>query len=232
MAEIQSVAFSAQNERQKFIARTYGWMAAALVISALAAFATAASPALLGLLFGHHCAGFFILAIGELALVWWLSASIAKITTTAATVAFVAYSIINGMTLSSVLVAYTGAAVSRAFIIAALMFGGMSLYGAVTKQNLATAGRYLLMAVWGVVIASLINFLLRSSFVDWLVSIVTVVLFTGLTAYDSQKILAAARCADGSDTFKKAAIVGALELYLDFINIFLSLIRLFGRRGD
>ena len=106
----------------------------------------------------------------------------------------------------------------------------MCLYGAVTKQNLNSFGRYLIMALWGIIIASLINLFLRSSGFSWLISLITVGLFVGLTAYDSQKILKASEYSDGSDTFKKASIIGALELYLDFINIFLALLRLFGRR--
>ena len=219
-----------ESEKRKFLTRTYGWMALALVISAASAYITAGNTALLKLLFGGSGIGFWVVAIGEIALVWWLSASIRKISPAAASVAFIVYSALNGLTLSSIFLVYTGTAISQTFIAAAGMFGGMCLYGAVTKQNLNSFGRYLIMALWGIIIASLINLFLRSSGFSWLISLITVVVFVGLTAYDSQKILRAAEYSDGSDTFKKASIIGALELYLDFINIFLALLRLFGRR--
>ena len=218
-----------ESEKRKFLTRTYGWMALALVISAASAYITAGNTALLKLLFGGSGIGFWVVAIGEIALVWWLSASIRKISPAAASVAFIVYSALNGLTLSSIFLVYTGTAISQTFIAAAGMFGGMCLYGAVTKQNLNSFGRYLIMALWGI-IASLINIFLKSSGFSWLISLITVGLFVGLTAYDSQKILKAAEYSDGSDTFKKASIIGALELYLDFINIFLALLRLFGRR--
>ena len=110
------------------------------------------------------------------------------------------------------------------------MFGGMSIYGMTTKQDLTSMARYLFMAIIGIVIASLVNIFLRASMLDMIISMVTVLVFTALTAYDTQKLLGAAREADGSEVFHKVAIIGALELYLDFINIFLALIRLFGQR--
>jgi FtsH-binding integral membrane protein len=222
---------SAADEKRKFLSRTYGWMTLALVISAASAFLTAGNTQLLKFLFGNGAIGFWVVAIGEIALVWWLSASIRKISTTAASVAFVAYSVLNGLTLSSIFIVYTGTSIMYTFLASAGMFGGMSLFGMRTKQDLNSAGRYLMMAVWGLIIASIINLLLRSSGLDWAISLITVVVFAGLTAYDSQKMLSAAGYADGSETFKKASIIGALELYLDFINIFLSLLRLFGRRN-
>ena len=110
------------------------------------------------------------------------------------------------------------------------MFAGMSIYGAKTKQNLMSAGRYLMMALIGLVIASVVNLLLKSSVLEWIISLVSVGIFTGLTAYDTQKMFKIARNSDDSDIFKKASVMGALELYLDFINIFIKLLRLFGRR--
>jgi FtsH-binding integral membrane protein len=220
-----------ESEKKRFLTRTYAWMALALVISAASAFLTATSKPLLTALFGNNAIGFWIVAIGEIALVWWLSASIGKISVGGAVAGFIGYSVLNGLTLSSIFIVYTGTSIMYTFLASAAMFGAMAVYGAVTKQNLNTAGRYLAMAVIGIVIASLINLFLKSSGLDWAISLITVIVFIGLTAYDSQKILAAANYADGSDTFKKAAIIGALELYLDFINIFLSLLRLFGRRN-
>lgn len=223
-----SLGYARENEKQKFLARTYGWMALALLISAGSAFAVASSPALFNLIFSNGI-GFWVLVIGELALVWWLSASIRKISVGAATLAFVAYSVLNGALLSSIFFVYRITTIGYCFVASAGMFGGMALFGMRTKQNLSSAGRYLIMALWGIILVSLINIFLRSSSLDWMISLVTVAVFVGLTAYDSQRILAAAGYSDGSDTFKKASIIGALSLYLDFINIFLSLLRLFGR---
>ena len=125
---------------------------------------------------------------------------------------------------------YTGTSIVRIFVITALMFGAMSIYGATTRNNLQSAGKYLMMALVGLIIASLVNMFLHSSSFDWLISFITVGVFTGLTAYDSQKILQVAQYAQNNDTYRKVAVIGALELYLDFVNIFLSLLRLFGRR--
>ena len=158
-------------------------------------------------------------------------ASIRKISVRAASIAFIVYSALNGVTLSGIFIIYTGASISRIFLITALMFGGMSIYGLKTKSDLRSMGRYLFMALIGIVIASVVNLLLGSSVLDVIISMVTVLVFTGLTAYDTQKLLSAARSADGSEVFHKVAIIGALELYLDFINIFLSLLRLFGKRN-
>ena len=110
------------------------------------------------------------------------------------------------------------------------MFFAMTLYGRYTKQDLNSAGRYFMMAIFGLVIAAVVNLLLKSDLLQWIISLVTLVVFIGLTAYDTNKIVRASELADGSDTFKKAAIFGALELYLDFLNIFLSLLNLFGKK--
>lgn len=228
MAEVMGIEGQVA-ERSNFVARTYAWMAVALVISAASAFFTAGSKTLLGLIFGNPF-GYMACVVIELALVVCLSAFIRKMSVALASLAFVAYAVVNGVTLSSIFWMYTNAAIARTFIVAALMFGGMAIFGAITKQRLDTAARYLIMALWGVVIASVVNIFLKSNGLDWMLSLITVVLFTGLTAYDAQKIQKAAVADDGSEVFKKASIVGALELYLDFINIFLSLLRLFGRR--
>lgn len=218
----------ANENHQRFITAVYGWMVAALAMSGIAAFAVFNSETLLYFIFGNRFT-FLGLIIAEFALVIILSAGIRKMSFPAAA-AFVIYSIVNGLTLSSVLFVYTGTSVVRIFVITALMFGAMSVYGATTKNNLQSAGKYLMMAVIGLIIASLVNMFMRSSSLDWLISFVTVGVFTGLTAYDTQKITQTARYAQDNENFKKVAIIGALELYLDFINIFLALLRLFGKR--
>lgn len=227
-----------ENEKQKFLSRTYGWMGIALLVSAASAFATASSITLMKMLFGNGGMGMIILAIGELALVWWLSASIRSISVTAASVAFVVYSLVNGMTLSSIFYVYSISSIGYCFISAAAMFFGMAFFGAKTKKNLSSMARYLMMALIGVIVASLIQMIVSLvtkqplAMLDLLISFATVIIFTGLTAYDSQRIMHTAENSNGSDDYKKVSVIAALELYLDFINIFLSLLRLFGRRSE
>jgi len=226
-----NISLQQANEKisQRFITAVYGWMVAALAISGIAAFAVFNSETLLYFIFGNRFT-FLGLIIAEFALVIILSAGIRRMSFPAAAASFVIYSIVNGLTLSAVLFAYTRTSVASIFVITALMFGAMSVYGATTKSSLQSAGKYLMMAVIGLVIASLVNIFMRSSSLDWLISFVTVGVFTGLTAYDTQKITQAARYAQDNEDFKKVAIIGALELYLDFVNIFLALLRLFGKR--
>jgi FtsH-binding integral membrane protein len=220
-----------QNEQaqRKFLSGVYQWMVLALAISGAVAWGVATTPVIRNIVFGNIIV-FFALVIGEFALVWWLSASIRKISVQAASIAFVVYSALNGVTLSGVFLIYTGSSVAQIFLITALMFGGMSIYGMTTKQDLTSMGRYIFMALIGIVIASLVNMFLHAGVLNMIISMVTVIVFTALTAYDTQKLLGAAREADGSEVFHKVAIIGALELYLDFINIFLALLSLFGRR--
>lgn len=218
-----------ENISQRFITAVYGWMVAALAISGIAAFAVTQSYTLLSLIFGNRIV-FFGLIIAEFGLVLFLTAGIRKMSFTAAAIAFIVYSVINGVTLSSIFFLYTAGSIARIFVITALMFGAMSVYGATTRSNLNSAGKYLMMALLGIIIASFVNMFLRSSSFEWLLSFLTVGVFTGLTAYDSQKIMQLSHYAQDNDTYKKAAVIGALELYLDFINIFLALLRLFGKR--
>ena len=219
------------SERNKFLARVYGWMTAALALSGFTAYYTANNPVLIKMIFGSGY-GFFILALAEIAIVWILSRTIRRISVTGAVFAFITYSVLNGLTLSSIFFYYTGAVIARVFFISAALFAVMTIYGITTKSNIRSAGRYLMMALIGIIIASLVNIFMRSSMLDWIISIITVVVFSGLTAYDANKMMMAADRADGNDMFKKAAIIGALELYIDFINIFLSLLRIFGRGRD
>lgn len=215
--------------QQRFFSRVYGFMVLALAISGVAAFFVANNVGMQRVIFGNQLV-FFGLIIGELVLVFILSARIQSMSRQTATLLFIAYSIVNGLTLSAVFLVYTSSSIASIFLISALMFGGMSLYGLKTKSDLNSAGRYLIMGLIGVIIASVVNMLLRSSTLNWLISILTVVIFTGLTAYDTQKLLNISKYDDGSENFQKVAIIGALQLYLDFINIFLALLRLFGNR--
>lgn len=217
--------------QRKFLTKVYGWMSLALLLSGITAFIVATSPFLINLVFGNKI-GFPLLAIGEIVLVWWLSASIRKISTMAASIAFLAYSVINGATLASIFYMFSLDSIIVVFLVSALMFIGMSLYGVFSKSDIMSFGRYFSMAIIGLIVASVINIFLKSSGFNWVISIVTVVIFTGLTAYDTRKMILVSQQADGSDMFQKASIIGALELYLDFINIFLALLRIFGKSRD
>ena len=163
---------------------------------------------------------------------WWLTASIHKISSGAAFFAFILYSVLNAVTLSSIFLVYKIESIFIVFFISAGMFAAMAVYGTVTKSSLSSFGKYFAMALVGIIIASLVNFLLRSPMLDWFLSIITVVIFTGLTAYDAQKMLAVSGNASDDEMFRKASVIGALDLYLDFINIFLAMLRLFGRRRN
>jgi FtsH-binding integral membrane protein len=217
--------------QRKFLTKVYGWMSLALLLSGITAFIVANSPFLINLVFGNKI-GFPLLAIGEIVLVWWLSASIRKISTMTASIAFLAYSVINGATLASIFYVFSLDSIIVVFLVSALMFIGMSLYGVFSKSDIMSFGRYFSMAIIGLIVASVINIFLKSSGFNWVISIVTVVIFTGLTAYDTRKMILVSQQADGSDMFQKASIIGALELYLDFINIFLALLRIFGKSRD
>lgn len=222
---------SEQLVQRKFLTKVYGWMSLALLLSGITAFIVATSPFLINLVFGNKI-GFPLLAISEIILVWWLSASIRKISTMAASIAFLAYSVINGATLASIFYVFSLDSIIVVFLVSALMFIGMSLYGVFSKSDIMSFGRYFSMAIIGLIVASVINIFLKSSGFNWVISIVTVVIFTGLTAYDTRKMILVSQQADGSDMFQKASIIGALELYLDFINIFLALLRIFGKSRD
>lgn len=247
--ESKAVSLS-QTEKSKFLSRTYGWMAFALFVSAAVAYWTSVNifvvnelgariPTQFGnMLFGNSGIGFIVLAVLEIAVVIWLTATIRKLSFGVALIGFLFYSVINGLTLSSIFVVYKINSIASAFLASAVTFTVMSLYGLKTKSNLSSAGKYLMMGLMGIILASVIQFVITLitgaplAMMDLLISIATVVIFTGLTAYDSQKILVTAEYANSSDEYKKVALLGALELYLDFINIFLALLKLFGKRRD
>lgn len=236
MEEARTVESFTANERSRFVGRTYGWMALALFVSAASAFMVANSYTLLKLIFGHGIVGWLVLAVAEIGLVIWLSASIRKISVTAAVAGFVAYAVLNGATLSSIFFVYRIDSIASAFFTTALLFGVMSVYGMRTKSDLTSLGRYLMMGLIGVILASLVGGIVSLitktplSMLNILISVATVVIFTGLTAYDAQKIMRTAAHANGNDDYKKVSILAALELYLDFINLLLALLRLFGKK--
>jgi FtsH-binding integral membrane protein len=226
-----------QTEQRNFLVRTYAWMGAALAASAVSAFLSASTGFFLSLIRSAGIFGFVLIYAAEIALVVGLTASIRKISVSTAKILFLLYSVLNGISISSIFFVYSLNSVASCFVSSAAMFFFMALYGSRTKKSLVSAGNYLRMALAGIVIASVLNGILflfgfGSGLLDWLISVVSVAVFTGLTAYDSQKIISASQRADSSDDYKKIAVYGALELYLDFINIFLSILRLFGRRNS
>jgi FtsH-binding integral membrane protein len=210
--------------------KVYTWMALALVITGFTAYYVATTPSLLSLIYSNQVV-LWGLIIAELALVIGLSAAINRLSLTTATLLFVLYSVLNGAMLSSVFLIYTTASIANVFFITAGTFGAMAAYGYFTKKDLTSWGRILLMALIGIIIASVVNIFLRNSMFDLVISYIGVAIFVGLTAYDSQKIKEMMlQAPDASEQAQKIALLGALTLYLDFINLFLYLLRIFGKR--
>ena len=214
-----------------FMRNVYYWMAGALTITGLTAMLVANNPTWMQIIFGN-AALIWGLFIGELVLVMILSAAINRMSFSTATILFILYSIINGVTLSSIFVVYTAGSLASTFFITAGMFGALAVYGTVTKKDLSGIGRFMFMTLIGLIIASIVNIFMHSETLYWITTFVGVVVFAGLTAWDAQKIQQLALSVDGeSETSQKMALLGSLTLYLDFINLFLYLLRLFGKRN-
>lgn len=230
MNEVMTLGQAQPDIQRKFMTGVYIRMAAALFVSAAVAWYTSQSEPILRFLFSNKGIPFYSLIIVELALVIILSAAIHKLSSGAALLFFLLYSVVNGLSLCTIFMLYELGSIYRMFIVSALMFCGMSIYGAKTKSDLTSAGRYLYMALIGLIITGIVNLLLRSSMIEWLSSIAGVGIFIGITAYDTQRLMKIAIHNDGSESFQKMSVIGALELYLDFINIFLKMLSLFGKR--
>lgn len=216
---------------QTYMAQVYGWMTVGLLLTAFVAWYAANSAAVMELLFTNRV--FLIgLIIAQLALVIVLSAMIQKLSAGVTTMLFMLYSALTDLTLSSIFIVYTAASIASTFVVTAGMFGAMSLYGYTTKRDLSGFGNMLFMALIGIVLASLVNFWLKSEALMWTVTYIGVIVFVGLTAYDTQKLKNMDEQIDTRDTsnLRKYSILGALTLYLDFINLFLMLLRIFGNR--
>jgi FtsH-binding integral membrane protein len=210
--------------------KTYLWMSMALVITGLTAYVVATNAAISSYLFMHSQL-IWVLFLAEIGLVIGLSAAIRKISLSTATLMFVAYAALNGITFSSLFYVYTMGSLASTFFITADTFGAMSLVGFFTKTDLSSMGKILLMALIGLIIASVVNIFVASSGLEMLMTYLGVLIFVGLTAYDTQKIKQMFLMApDASESTQKYAVLGALTLYLDFINLFLYLLRIFGRR--
>ena len=216
----------------RILRNVYLWMTGGLGLTAVIALGVAGNPALVqGLL--RNPMLFYGLVIGELLLVMFLAARITRLSPTAATGSFVLYAALNGVTLSVLFLLYTQQSIALAFVVAAGTFAGTSAWGFVTKRDLTSVGHYAGMAVWGILLALVINMFLRSPAFDYLVSLIGVGVFVALTAYDTQAIKRWSEEAGdrmSEDDFVRFSILGALKLYIDFINIFLFLVRLLGQR--
>ena len=212
--------------------KVYVWMTLALCITGLTAFYVASSPNLIGAIISNRIL-FFGLIIGELALVMGLVSAINRISFSTATMLFILYSILNGATLSMILLVYTRASIASTFFITAGTFAGMAFVGYTTKKDLSKMGGILIMGVIGLVIATVVNMFVASSMLDWIISYLGVAIFVGLTAYDAQKIKDMLRTygTEVNDETQKIALLGSLTLYLDFVNLFLYLLRIFGKRN-
>lgn len=219
------------NSLISFMHRVYGWMFVGLLLTAVTAYFVSTSDAILNLLISNAFV-FYGLLILELVLVFGLSAMVNKISASVATFIFLLYAILNGVTFSIVLLAYTGSSIAVAFFVTAGVFGIMSLYGYITKKDLTTLGHFAMMALVGLIIASLANLFFNSSAVDWIVTYAGVLIFIALTAYDTQKIKRLYSDSQSWEGQEKESVIGALMLYLDFINLFLDFLRIFGKSRD
>lgn len=226
-AEVQSSVLSAVSVYMRHV---YQWMTAGLVVTGIAAYAVANTPAIREVIFGNS---FIMIAliIAEFALVFVLSAAVHKLSAGAAVGLFILYSALTGATLSSVFVVYSMTSIASAFMVAAGTFLAMSIYGTITKRDLTGLGNFLFMGLIGIIIAMLVNMFLHNSMMNFIISILGVLIFTGLTAFDTQKLRAFGQNAplDDATAMTRGSIIGALTLYLDFLNIFLMLLNFFQR---
>jgi FtsH-binding integral membrane protein len=217
----------------EFFRTVFLWMTIGLTLTGVIAYGVASSEQMVAWIFGTPL--YWVVLLAPLGIVFAMSAMQDRMSATAATGMFLLYSAVNGLTFSFIFLVYTGGSIARVFFITAGMFGALALYGFVTKRDLTGMGQLFFMGVIGLIIASLVNIFLASDALSWAISVVGVVIFAGLTAYDTQRLRAFALshgATAGSEVARKVAVFGALSLYLDFINMFLFLLRLFGSRRD
>ena len=228
------------NEREGYVSlafpalmrKVYVWMALALAITGVTAYGVANSPNIMVAIFSNRLL-FWGLIIAELALVFIVSGMINRLSLTTATLLFTLYSVLNGVVLSSIFVVYSGTSIAKVFFITAGTFLAMAVYGYTTKRDLSSVGKLMFMGLIGLIIASIVNLFIKSSGLDLILSYIGVIVFVGLTAWDTQKIKQMlATQEDINEGAQKIALVGALSLYLDFVNLFLYLLRIFGGSRD
>ena len=230
MAETNlSVLQNTQARANGLLKHVYGYMFVGLLLTSVFSFLVSQSSRAVAFIYSNPFVT-IILCVAELALVFYLSARIERISMRSAQLCFFAYSILTGVTLSSVFLVYTGASIAKAFVTTCLMFGGLTVYAGVTKRNIASWGTYLMMGLWGIIIAGAINMFFGFRSVDLLITVLGVIVFLGLTVYDTKRVLDMNREYGSEmteDEYVKLGVIGALNLYLDFLNIFLYLLRLF-----
>jgi len=214
----------------RFMRGVYGWMCGGLAITAATAWLVAGSPALVAAIFGNRLL-FWVLVIAQLGIVFTLSARVERMAAGTASLLFIAYSALTGVTLSSILLVFTGESVFSTFIVTAGMFGALAAYGTVTRRELSGLGQFLFMGLIGLVLASIVGLFWHNDGLQFMISFIGVIVFAGLTIYDAQRLKELAFATSAGPT-SGATIVGALALYLDFINLFLFLLCFFGNRRD
>jgi len=227
-APVFPTATAAAERVTAFLRAVYGWMFAGLAITAFVAYTVAGSPAIVGALVSNQFL-FLGLFLAQLGVVFFLSARVDRLAPGTATLLFVAYSALTGVTLSVILIAYTGASIATTFVVTAGMLGALALYGTTTSRSLAGVGQFVFMGLIGLVLASVVAMFWRNAALEFLISVVGVIVFTGLTAWDAQRLrMMATALPEGR--LGSYAILGALSLYLNFINLFLFLLRFMGGR--
>lgn len=226
MARSENATFDAG--LRSYMLSVYNYMASGLLVTGIVALLTSQSPAMLNAIYGTGL--HWVVALAPLGFVLALSFGVNKMSSGTMQMVFWAFAATMGLSLSYIFIAYTGASVARTFFITAGAFGALSLYGYTTKRNLSAMGAFLMMGLFGIIIASIVNFFLQSSMLQFVVSVAGVLVFSGLIAYDTQRIREQYYMMSTGDMMKKGAIMGALSLYLDFINLFLFLLRLMGNR--
>ncbi|HIK58359.1 MAG TPA: Bax inhibitor-1/YccA family protein, partial [Nitrospinaceae bacterium] len=217
-------------EQQRFMVRVYNWMTAGLAITGFMAFYVSSNETIMNIIFGNPIMP-IVLMIAQIGLVFWLASRVMQMSVSQATGVFMLYAGLTGITFSFIFVVYTSASITSTFLVTAGTFGAMSLYGYTTKKDLTSWGSFLFMGLIGIIIASVVNIFMQSSMMHMIITYAGVLIFVGLTAYDTQKIKEMNILGnEGTDEDTKEAIRGALTLYLDFINLFLMLLRLMGDR--
>ena len=217
-------------EQQRFMVRVYNWMTAGLAITGFMAFYVSNNETIMSIIFGNPIMP-IVLMIAQIGLVFWLASRVMQMSVSQATGVFMLYAGLTGVTFSFIFVVYTSASITSTFLVTAGTFGAMSLYGYTTKKDLTSWGSFLFMGLIGIIIASVVNMFMQSTMMHMIITYAGVLIFVGLTAYDTQKIKEMNILGnEGTDEDTKEAIRGALTLYLDFINLFLMLLRLFGER--
>jgi FtsH-binding integral membrane protein len=214
----------------RFMRGVYGWMCGGLLITAVTAWLVASSPTLTQAIFGNRVM-FWVLAIAQLGIVFTLSARVDRLASGTAAALFLGYSALTGVTFSAILLVFTGESIFSTFVVTGGMFGALAAYGTVTKRSLSGLGQFLFMGLIGLVLASIVGIFWQNDGLQFMISFVGVIVFAGLTVYDANRLRQLAFATSAGPT-SGATIVGALALYLDFINLFLMLLRFVGNRRD